>query len=309
MNQIEDLQGRIQAALARIGAGTEALQQAREADKQRAAEAAAEAATAAQAAAAEVAAAEAAAAAAAQAAAANEASKALEQALDEEKLANAQLEERVRVLHARLEEAGASNAAPVHTADIGELAALKAEVELLRNEAGDPAEKQALRAEVTRLKAELEASANTAASERERLEDELAQAKSEAESLRDQIAAVQQGHGDQPGQPAVDVGAEIERQNAALLRLDSEHQQLRQANEDLLASNAALRDANAQALGNADLINSAMQAELEGLRAAQASDQAQVNAVLSRLEPLLATVATQPDDSHSTNILPAAEDL
>lgn len=304
MNQIEDLQGRIQAALARIGAGTEALQQAREADKQRAAEAAAEAAAAAQAAAAEVAAAEAAAAAAAQAAAANEASKALEQALDEEKLANAQLEERVKVLHARLQEAGGSETAPVHAADIGELAALKAEVELLRNEAGDPAEKLALRAEVSRLKAELEAAANTAASERERLEDALAQARSESETLRSQLEAAQQVQSEQPQSTAVDVSAEIERQNAALLRLDSEHQQLRHANEDLRASNVALRDANAQALGDAGLINSAMQAELDGLRAAQASDQAQVNAVLARLEPLLASAASLP-----ANSLPEGEEV
>lgn len=300
MNQIEDLQGRIQAALARIGAGTEALQQTLETEKQRAAEAAAEAAAAADAAAAEIAA-------AAQAAAANEASKALEQALDEEKLANAQLEERVKVLHARLEEAGGNTAAPTHTADIGELAALKAEVELLRNEAGNPAEKEALRAEVSRLKGELEAAANTAASEKERLQDELARCEAATEALRGQLEAAQQAQAAAPPPElpaAPDNSAEIERQNAALLRLDTEHQQLRQANDELRASNLALRDANAQALGDAGLINTAMQAELDGLRAARASDQAQVNAVLSRLEPLLANARSLPADT-----LPEGEEV
>ncbi|WP_254695186.1 hypothetical protein [Leisingera sp. NJS201] len=70
---------------------------------------------------------------------------------------------------------------------------------------------------------------------------------------------------------------------------------MRQANEELRASNTALRDANAQSLGDAGLINTAMEAEIEGLRAAQASDQAQVNAVLAKLEPLLANARNLPE--------------
>jgi len=274
MNQIEELQGRIQAALERIGAGTAALQEAREADKVKAAEAAAEAAK------------------AAEAAAANAANEALEQALDEEKTANAQLEERVKILHARLQEA--ESKAP---ADGGDVAAMQAELELLRNEAGDPAEKEALRAEVERLRNQLEAAANTAASVKEQLEDQLAEVQAAKDSLQSRLEEAEASAGQAAAAPAEapDMSAEIERQNETLIRLDSELQRLRQANEELRDTSAALREANAQGLSETGLINSAMEAEIEGLRAAQASDQAQVNAVLAKLEPLLANARNLPE--------------
>lgn len=274
MNQIEELQGRIQAALERISAGTSALQEARAADKVKAAEAVAEAAQ------------------AAEAAAASAANEALEQALDEEKTANAQLEERVKVLHARLQEAESRT-----PADGGDVAAMEAELQLLRNEAGDPAEKEALRAEVERLRGQLEAAANTAASEKEMLEDQLTEIQAENDSLKARLEEAEENGGQAAAAPASESGmsAEIERQNEALLRLDTELQQLRQANEELRTSNAALREANAQGLGDAGLINASMEAEIEGLRAAQASDQAQVNAVLAKLEPLLANARNLPE--------------
>ncbi|WP_291726555.1 colicin transporter [Leisingera sp. F5] len=273
MNQIEELQGRIQAALERIGAGSVALQDAREADKVKAAEAAAEAAK------------------AAEAAAAGAATAEIEQALEEEKLANAQLEERLKVLRTRLLEA--ENQAPAANEDV---AAMEAELQLLRNEAGDPAEKEALRGEVARLKGELEAAANTAASDKEALEDQLSEAQAANDSLKAQLEeASASAAAPAEAAPAQDMSAEIEHQNETLLRLDTELQQLRQANEELRASNTALRDANAQGLGDAGLINTAMEAEIEGLRAAQASDQAQVNAVLAKLEPLLANARNLPE--------------
>ncbi|OBY27196.1 colicin transporter [Leisingera sp. JC1] len=273
MNQIEELQGRIQAALERISAGSAALQEARAADRVKAEEATAAAVQ------------------AAEAAAAGAANAELEQALDEERTANAQLEERVKVLHARLKEAE-GNAPAGSSASSEDVAAMQAELELLRNEAGDPAEKQALRSEVSRLKGQLEAAANTAASDKEALEDELAEAKAAKDALQAQLEAAPAG-GTQADAP--DMDAELARQNEALVRLDSELQQLRLANEELRASNAALREANAQSLGDAGLINTAMEAEIEGLRAAQASDQAQVNAVLAKLEPLLVNARNLPE--------------
>ena len=274
MNQIEELQGRIQAALERISAGTAALQEARAADKARAEDAAAEAAK------------------AAETAAAGAANAELEQALDEERTANAQLEERVKVLHARLKDAESS--APSGTARDEDVAAMQAELELLRNEAGDPAEKQALRAEVARLKGELEVAANNAANAREALEDQLAEAQAANDTLKAQLAAADSGDG--AGSPGMqDTAAELARQNDALVQLDAELQELRMANEELRASNTALREANARSLGDAGLINASMEAEIQGLRAAQASDQAQVNAVLAKLEPLLANARNLPE--------------
>ncbi|WP_322866146.1 hypothetical protein U5922_008050 [Aquicoccus sp. G2-2] len=85
--------------------------------------------------------------------------------------------------------------------------------------------------------------------------------------------------------------AELAAQGAgqaqAVARLDSELQRLRAANEQLRQSNAALREANEQGVGEPHLINKAMLAELEGLRAARAADVAETAAILDALGPLV----------------------
>lgn len=77
-------------------------------------------------------------------------------------------------------------------------------------------------------------------------------------------------------------------QSQAMARLDMDVQRLRQANDQLRDSNAALREANEQGVGEPHLINKAMLAELEGLRASRATDAAEASAVLAKLGPLLA---------------------
>ncbi len=84
-----------------------------------------------------------------------------------------------------------------------------------------------------------------------------------------------------------EVTARAEEQAGALATLDTELQRLRAANDQLRASNVALREANEQGVGEAHLINKAMLAELEGLRAARAADAAETGAILSAMEPLL----------------------
>nr|WP_249200237.1 hypothetical protein [Thetidibacter halocola] len=123
--------------------------------------------------------------------------RALQEALDEERLANAQLEERVRLLKARTGEGG-----------------------------------------------------DTAA-------------------LREQIAA----------------------QREAVAGLDAEMQRLRQANDALREVSQALREANAKGVGEPHLINKAILAELDSLRAARAVDAAEAQALMSALTPILAEAA------------------
>lgn len=173
MSQIDDLQSRIAAAMDRIGAGVTALAER-------------EVATA--------------------------PDPELLQALEDEKLANAQLQERLRALHAKHEQ---------------DLAALRAELD------------------------------NS----------------TELQTLRAELAA----------------------QTDAFGRLDMDVQRLRFANDQLRESNAALRAANESGVGEPQLINKAMLAELEGLRAARATDAAEVGAVLARLEPLLANAGNLPE--------------
>lgn len=253
MSQIEQLQRRIAAAMARIGAGADVL-----ADRARAAGdgggAAGDAATLAD----------------------------LETALEEERLANAQLGERVKALKAR------------HAED---LAALRAELDasaetvagLQAGVAGAEdrqAENERLTAEVETLKAALAAAraaaakaAETQQAEIARLTADLAQA-ARAEVAQAEIAALR--------------GA-LEEHEDILAKLDMEAQRLRLANDRLRETNAELRQANADGLAEPRLINRAMLAEIEGLRAARAADAAEAGAVLKKLDSLLANARNLPE--------------
>jgi ribosomal protein L16 Arg81 hydroxylase len=81
-------------------------------------------------------------------------------------------------------------------------------------------------------------------------------------------------------QPTVDVAA-----------LDLDLQRLRQSNEMLRATNEELRRALADNVGEPHLINKAMLAELEGLRAARSVDAAETRAIIASLTPLLEAAA------------------
>jgi len=83
--------------------------------------------------------------------------------------------------------------------------------------------------------------------------------------------------------------AQIEEADARMAQLDVEVQRMRHANAELTDACAALRDANNEGIADPHLINKAMLAELEGLRAARASDVAESSAILAALTPLLET--------------------
>lgn len=85
--------------------------------------------------------------------------------------------------------------------------------------------------------------------------------------------------------------ADLEAQAQAMARLDIDLQRLRRANAALRDSNAALRSANAEGVGEPELINQAMEAELEALRADRASETAEASAILAKLQPLLAAAS------------------
>lgn len=86
----------------------------------------------------------------------------------------------------------------------------------------------------------------------------------------------------------------------ALQRLDSDLQALRQANEQLRENNAALREANAAGLAEPDLINKALQAELDGLRATQAADRAEMDVILAELGDIVAHSGDTSNQSASS---------
>lgn len=234
-------------------------------------------------------------------------------ALEDERLANAQLEERVKRLKARHAEeleqaAGAGDAKDQH---VEEIAALKAELEALKAEAGRVGELEAALSEAKAraeagetLQAELEAAQARLAdtSEVEALRADLAEAqaqlaeKSELETLRAEL------NGDVSGAETDHLRADLETlkaeyqvQTEAMAALDHDLQRLRLSNDQLREVITALREANAGGVGDPSLINKAMLAELEGLRATRATDMAEAGAVLAKLEPLLAQAANLPE--------------
>lgn len=80
---------------------------------------------------------------------------------------------------------------------------------------------------------------------------------------------------------------EVSRLKGALKTRDEEVQAMRGVNENLRASNTALRDANAQGLAEPGLVNASMVTELDSLRAARAADRAEMEEILSTLTPAL----------------------
>jgi hypothetical protein len=75
---------------------------------------------------------------------------------------------------------------------------------------------------------------------------------------------------------------------ARMDKLDTDLQKLRRANTELSNVCAALRAANEEGVGEPHLINKAMLAELDALRAARNADLAEASAILDALTPLIA---------------------
>ncbi|MDF1726415.1 MAG: hypothetical protein P1U53_01585 [Sulfitobacter sp.] len=89
--------------------------------------------------------------------------------------------------------------------------------------------------------------------------------------------------------------AQIEEGQARISQLDTGLQRVRRANAQLTEACAALISANEEGVGDPDLINKAMLAELEALRAARAADIAEAGAILAALEPMVEKASAQEE--------------
>ena len=85
--------------------------------------------------------------------------------------------------------------------------------------------------------------------------------------------------------------AQVDEGQSRLASLDVELQRVRRANTQLSDACAALRAANTEGVGEPHLINKAMLAELEALRAARAADVAEASVILASLQPLVDAAA------------------
>lgn len=117
------------------------------------------------------------------------------------------------------------------------------------------------------------------AGEAETLRQELADEKLAAEQLKERVKRLRARR--------EELEAQIEAAEASAAAwfkaLDAELQSLRAANAQLRENNAALREANEAGVAEPHLINKAMMAELEGLRAARAADRAEAETLLAEL--------------------------
>ena len=84
----------------------------------------------------------------------------------------------------------------------------------------------------------------------------------------------------------------VDAGRARSARMDRELQRLRQVNAELRDINSRLRDAVSANVSDPHLVNKAMLAELEALRATRAADAAEMDAILEELTPIIAKEAS-----------------
>ncbi|MBQ2262233.1 MAG: hypothetical protein II336_12780 [Loktanella sp.] len=106
--------------------------------------------------------------------------------------------------------------------------------------------------------------------------DALQEERAQTKTLKAQLAQLQRG----------DAEDRVVAQQAELQALDVHLQRLRASNEQLRDMNAKLRGALTIGL-EPELLNEAMQAEIDALQALRAADVAEVNAILAELTPLI----------------------
>lgn len=84
---------------------------------------------------------------------------------------------------------------------------------------------------------------------------------------------------------------EVSTLRKSLAESDAEVQQLKSVNAALRSSNDALRKANEGGLADPGLVNDALQAEIDALRALEAGNRAEIDRALGILEPMLKETA------------------
>lgn len=80
---------------------------------------------------------------------------------------------------------------------------------------------------------------------------------------------------------------EVAKLREDLSAREGEVRDIKQHNRKIRDHNRALREANKQGVGDPELINNSMVAELDALRVNQASDRAELDAILVDLKPLV----------------------
>ncbi|MCR8547276.1 hypothetical protein M4578_05515 [Salipiger sp. P9] len=106
-----------------------------------------------------------------------------------------------------------------------------------------------------------------------------------------------QGGAEPAPEPDAALREQIAAQRESMAELDTELQRMRLSNEMLRRTNEDMRAALEANIGEPHLVNKAMLAELESLRAARAAEEAEMRAVLGALEPVLADAAGMSEEA------------
>jgi len=83
------------------------------------------------------------------------------------------------------------------------------------------------------------------------------------------------------------IDAELKKSQNEALQHAGDAQRLEQVNAQLRANNQALRTANQSGVGDPDLINQAMVAELDSLHLSRDADRNELDAIISELKPMV----------------------
>ncbi|MGR3365676.1 MAG: hypothetical protein ACU0CY_16015 [Maritimibacter harenae] len=86
------------------------------------------------------------------------------------------------------------------------------------------------------------------------------------------------------------LAGEVDRLTRLLATQEETVARLARVNAELRSNNTALRDAISEGVAEPHLVNKSMMAELDALRAAQAADRAEIDAVLGELDQMIDAV-------------------
>ncbi len=196
----------------------------------------------------------------------------LRAALDDEKLANAQLSERLSALTGRMEElerrleaSGDAVEKAVDAREAAELALSTARAELATMTAAREAAEQAA-----------QAGADEIAGLRRKLEDQLRQ----SEAATQQVQVV-----------------DLERNREVLDQFERRLGRMRRTSRQLRGANQQLRDAVENGLPDANLINQSLVSELNNLKAIRDAELAEIEVITTALRPLLGSAEPGAPDA------------
>ncbi|WP_299739216.1 hypothetical protein [uncultured Roseobacter sp.] len=125
----------------------------------------------------------------------------------------------------------------------------------------------------------------------------LKQALDEEKTVNAQLNERVRALGERQAKALEELEARAEETAGRMSKFDEDLQRLRRANGQLSEACEALRNANAEGVGEPHLINKAMMAELEALRAARNAEISQADEIIAALTPLLDANDAQTEET------------